>query len=66
MDRVWLLFKNGRGWYRPGAKGYTNEPAQAGRFTWDEAWKHSHPNGPDGPRDGITIKRESEVSGVSP
>jgi hypothetical protein len=58
----WLIHKNGRGWYRPDAMGYTNDPSEAGRFTREDAEKYSHPNGPSGPRDGITIKHASEFA----
>jgi len=58
----WLIWKNGRGWYLPDAQGYTNDVRDAGRYSHEEAIKHSHPNGPNGPRDGMTIKHESEVA----
>ncbi|MGV7119536.1 Lar family restriction alleviation protein [Sphingopyxis sp. 550A] len=51
----YLIRKNGY-WYRPHAQGYTLCKDDAGRFTLDEAIKHSHPNGPTGPRDGITYE----------
>lgn len=57
----WLIHKAGRGWYRPNAQGYTSDPSQAGRFSHKDAMEYSHPNGPNGPRDGITIKHECEV-----
>ncbi|MEH7827627.1 hypothetical protein [Gemmobacter denitrificans] len=57
----WLIHKAGRGWYRPDAHGYTSDPLQAGRFSYNDAMEYSHPNGPTGPRDGITIKHECEV-----
>src|SRR5690606_24248146 len=43
-------------YYRPNAAGYTYNVAEAGRYTLDEAIRHSHPNGPDGPRDAITYE----------
>lgn len=58
----WLIHKAGRGWYRPQAQGYTNDTAEAGRYSHKEAMTYSHPNGWDQQRDGITIKHESEVS----
>lgn len=61
----YLIHKSGRGWYSPEAKGYTLEVDEAGRFTHEDAFNSSHPNGPDGPRDGITFKHESEVQGGS-
>lgn len=51
----YLICKYGM-YYRPNAQGYTGNVAEAGRYTLDEAIRHSHPNGPDGPRDGITYK----------
>jgi len=62
----WLIYKAGRGWYRPQAQGYTNDPRQAGRYTREEADAYSHPNGWDGPRDEISIHHESEVLRQSP
>lgn len=53
MSELYLICKYGA-YYRPNAQGYTTVVAEAGRYTLDEAIKHSHPNGPDGPRDGIT------------
>jgi hypothetical protein len=50
---LYLIFKAGRGFYRPNAQGYTMTTLDAGRFTRAEAESHTHPNGPDGPRDGL-------------
>jgi hypothetical protein len=30
----WLIYKAGRGYYRPNAQGYTNDPAEAGRYDY--------------------------------
>lgn len=60
----WLIHKSSRGWYRPNAEGYTNTPSDAGRYTYGEALRHCHPNGPDGPRDGLSMAHESEVDGA--
>lgn len=60
------LIRKGGAFYRPNAEGYTRNPSEAGRYTLDEAISHSHPNGPDGPRDGITYAHESEVAGSQP
>lgn len=49
---AYYVRKNGY-YCRPNAQGYTVVEAEAGRFTLDEAIRYSHPNGPDGPRDGI-------------
>lgn len=50
-DRYFIT--KGGAYYRPNAQGYTRDTAEAGRFTLEEAISRSHPNGPDGPRDGI-------------
>lgn len=55
MTEEYLIRKNGY-WYRPNAQGYTLCKDDAGRFSLDEAVSYSHPNGPDGPRDGITYE----------
>lgn len=60
-ERGWLIHKSGRGWYRPDAKGYTMNQDEAGRYSHKDALAYSHPNGTDGPRDGLTIKHESEL-----
>ena len=65
-DERWLIYKAGRGWYRPNAEGYTIYPAQAGRYSHATALRYSHPNGPDGPRDGMSIRHESDVLGAIP
>lgn len=57
----YLIFKCGRGYYCAEAKGYTLNADEAGRFSLEDAIAYSHPNGPDGPRDGITYQHESEV-----
>ncbi|WP_291728767.1 hypothetical protein [Leisingera sp. F5] len=61
QETGYLIHKDGRGWYCPGAQGYTLHADEAGRFTHSDAFAYSHPNGPNGPRDGITFKHESEV-----
>lgn len=60
-EHGWLIHKAGRGWYRPYAKGYTMNASEAGRYSHKDALAYSHPNGLDGPRDGLTIKHESEL-----
>ena len=62
LSHGWLIHKAGRGWYRPNAQGYTSSTAEAGRYSHEDALSYSHPNGWDGPRDGITIKHESEIA----
>jgi len=53
--KLYVIRKAGA-YYRPNAQGYTTSEAEAGRFTLEEAIAHSHPNGPDGPRDEITYE----------
>lgn len=53
-EDMYLVRKAGA-YYRPNAAGYTYSIAEAGRYTLEEAIRHSYPNGPDGPRDGITF-----------
>lgn len=65
MTRSYLIHKNGRGWYCHAAQGYTLNADEAGRFTHAEAIRYTHPNGPGGPRDGLTFKHESEVTAGS-
>lgn len=64
-EHGYLIFKSGRGYYRPEAQGYTLSADDAGRFSLEDAITYSHPNGPDGPRDGITYKHESEIQRAS-
>lgn len=47
------LIRKGGAYYRPNAAGYTNNVEEAGRYSLEDAIRHSHPNGPNGPRDGI-------------
>ena len=57
---VYLIRKYG-GYYRPNCQGYTRIKEEAGRYTLAEAISESHPNGPDGPRDGMTYIHEDDV-----
>jgi len=50
------LVRKGGIFYRPDARGYTSDRARAGRFSLVEAVKHSHPNGMNGPRDGMSYE----------
>lgn len=61
LERRYLIRKQGA-WYRPNARGYTESAIQAGRYTLAEAIRHSHPNGPDGPRDGMDYVHEDDVT----
>jgi hypothetical protein len=59
-EAKYLIQKHG-GYYRPNSAGYTTSWHEAGRYTEAEAIAESHPNGPDGPRDGMTYVHEDEV-----
>ena len=57
---AYLIRKQGY-WYRPKASGYTSSAIQAGRYTLAEAERYTHPNGKDGPRDGMDYVHEDDV-----
>ena len=57
VDRY--LIRKGGYYYRPNAQGYTGNNAEAGRYTLEEAISYSHPNGPNGPRDGISYELDT-------
>lgn len=54
-ETQYLIRKSGA-WYRPNSAGYTNNIAEAGRYTLTEAEAITHPNGPDGPRDNMSYE----------
>lgn len=56
--RDYVIRKSGF-FYRPNAQGYTSSAREAGLYTLGEAIRYSHPNGPHGPRDGITYHHKS-------
>ena len=58
--REYFIIKRGL-YYRPDNCGYTDRPILAGLYTKEDAINTSHPNGPDGPRDGMFCKHHSEV-----
>ena len=59
MARNYLIRKGG--WfYRPNSEGYTGSPIEAGRYTLEQAIDLTHPNGPEGPRDGLRYYHRSE------
>jgi hypothetical protein len=55
------LIRKGAYWYRPNSQGYTVCVAEAGRYTLAEAENITHPNGPNGPRDGMDFIHENDV-----
>jgi len=60
VERVYLIRKHGA-WYRKDSAGYTGSAIQAGRYTLAEAESITHPNGKDGPRDGMIYVHEDAV-----
>ena len=62
-ERKYIIRKQGC-YYRPNERGYTTSAIQAGRYTRDEAEKITHPNGKDGPRDGMSVIHEDELLGI--
>lgn len=61
--RCYLIRKRGH-WYRPNSAGYTSSIHEAGRYTLAEAEEITHPNGHDGPRDGMSYKHVSELAAL--
>lgn len=60
VNAKYLIRKHGA-WYRPRGEGYTSSAISAGRWSLEEAEHLTHPNGRDGPRDGLSFIREDEV-----
>ena len=56
-----LIRKHG-GYYRPNCQGYTSSAILAGRYTEAKAISETHPNGPNGPRDGMTYTSEDAIT----
>ena len=63
-EQMYLICKHG-GYYRPNCQGYTSSIHEAGRYTLAEAERETHPNGPDGPRDGMSYISDPLASHVS-
>lgn len=61
-EKSFIIHKDGRGYYRPEARGYTTSADEAGRFNIFDAIAYSFPNGKDGPRDGLTYQHESTLA----
>lgn len=49
-------------YYRPNAEGYTTDRREAGLYSLSEADELTHPNGPDGPRDGLSYEEATSFS----
>lgn len=60
------VIRKGGYFYRPNAEGYTSNANDAGRFSLKQAILHSSPNGPDGPRDGITYELATRTPDPTP
>lgn len=60
LERPYLIRKNGF-WYRPNCSGYTDSVISAGRYSLEEAERYTHPNGKDGPRDGMDFVHEDKI-----
>lgn len=60
-ERARFLIRKGGAYYRPNCQGYTLSAIMAGRYTMEDAEKITHPNGPDGPRDGMSFIAEHLV-----
>jgi len=52
-DEPRYLIRKGGAYYRKNSQGYTHHRQAAGRYRLDEAISITHPNGPNGPRDGM-------------
>lgn len=61
MGEKYLITKRGS-YYRPNAQGYTASAIIAGRYSFDDAHSHSHPNGINGPRDGMGFIHEDSLT----
>ena len=59
------LIRKGGAWYRPDSAGYTNNAHEAGLYTLEEADKITHPNGPRGPRDGMSYHHRDTVPALA-
>ena len=61
VERCYLINKRGL-WYRPNSQGYTSTAIEAGRYTKEEVESITHPNGIDGPRDGMFYVHIDDVN----
>ena len=55
------LIRKGGYWYRPNARGYTASALDAGRYSLEDAIRLTHPNGKNGPRDGLTYVHDDTL-----
>lgn len=61
VERPAYLIRKHGGYYKPNSQGYTGSAILAGRYTLAEAESITHPNGLDGPRDGMTYLHEGAL-----
>lgn len=59
-DKQFLILKRGL-YYRPNSQGYTTNVVEAGLYSFEDAWDITHPNGGDGPRDGMDFVQYKPV-----
>ena len=62
--REYVIRKAGY-FYRPKSQGYTGSVLEAGLYTLAQAISLTHPNGPNGPRDGLTYCLASEYPEIA-
>lgn len=55
MQGIYFIRKNGL-YYRPNSEGYTANLKEAGVFYLHECQNLTYPNGPEGPRDGLSFE----------
>jgi hypothetical protein len=65
VERPAYLIRKHGGYYKPNSEGYTDSAILAGRYTLAEAESITHPNGQDGPRDGMTYIHENQLADPS-
>lgn len=65
VERPAYLIRKHGGYYKPNSNGYTDSEILAGRYTLAEADSITHPNGQDGPRDGMTYIHENKLADPS-
>lgn len=64
-EAQYLIIKRGL-YYRPNSQGYTGLKDEAGRYPMDRAESITHPNGLDGPRDGMSFIHEDDAPDYAP
>ena len=62
VEKPKYLIKKRGVFYRPNSEGYTTSAILAGRYTLADAVAITHPNGHDGPRDGMIYIHEDDIT----